>query len=168
MIRVGVLALSLAVEGCMVGTDGQPRVLLGQEPLDGGEGCHAKGQVVTAGVDVNGNGVLDPSEVTSALPLCEAPAFIQSGAVTTTWVEPNWTLAQGTGERTFSTRVAFPLEFDSAPAVVVSLRMVDSSPPQRVDVFASDIDPRGFLLTVRTWEGSLVNGVVASWLAYTN
>jgi len=124
--------------------------------------------VVTAGVDVNGNGVLDPAEVTGSLPLCEDPAFIQSGEVTTTWVDPNWKLAEGTGERLFTTRVAFPLEFDVAPSVVVSLRMVDSSSPQRVDVFASGIDPRGFLLNVRTWEGSMVNGVVTSWLAYTD
>ena len=166
MIRVAVFVVSLGAAGCVVGTEGKPRVLLGTAPLDGGAGCPAGGQTVSAGVDANDDGVLEASEVTSSVPLCDWP-HLQSGEVTATYITPNWTLAQGTGERTFSSRVVFPIEFATPPSVVLSLRFVDSSAPQRVEVIASAIDTKGFLFTVRTWDASLVNGVTASWLAYT-
>ena len=167
MIRVAVLVVSLGAAGCVVPTEGTPHVLLATSPLDGGAGCPAGGQMVSAGDDANDDRVLEASEVTSSIPVCDWPR-LQSGGVTANYTTPNWTLAQGTGDRAFSTRVVFPSEFATPPSVVVSLRFVDSSAPQRVEVNASAIDTKGFLFTARTWDVSLVNGVGASWLAYTD
>ena len=164
MLRILLLALGINAAGCVVGTDGKPRVLMSVGPLDGGA-CAYGGELVSSGVDTNGDGVLQADEITSAFPLCGATR-LESGVVTANYTTPNWNLAEGTGDRAFTTPVTFPTRFDALPTVVVSLRDIDCSAPERVSVTASAIDQSGFTLTIRTWEGSLVNGVVVSWLAY--
>ena len=166
MIRVAVIALGLGAADCVVGTDGKPQVLLGSVAFDGGA-CPLGGQLVSTGVDSNADDVLQASEVTSSFPMCDSP-HIQSGETSASFVNPGWTLAQGTGDRLFYSHVAFPAEFASVPSVVVGLRWVDSGSPQRVEVSASAIDTKGFMFTVRTWEASQVNGVIATWIAYAD
>jgi hypothetical protein len=166
MIRLAVIALGLGAADCVVGTEGKPRVLLGTVALDGGA-CPLGGRLVIAGVDANGDEVLQASEVTGSVPVCDSP-HIQSGETSASFVNPGWALAQGTGDRLFSSHVVFPSEFASVPSVVVALRWVDTGSPQRVEVSASAIDTKGFMFTVRTWDVSLVNGVIASWLAYAD
>lgn len=160
MIRIAIIALALGAADCVVGTEGKPQVLLDTVALDGGA-C----QLVSTGVDSNVDGVLQASEVTGSVPVCDS-LRIQSGETSASFVNPGWALAQGTGDRFFYSHVAFPVEFASVPSVVVALRWVDSGAPQRVEVSASAIDTKGFMFTVRTWDASLVNGVVATWIAY--
>jgi hypothetical protein len=173
MIRVASIALVLGAAACVVGVEGNPQVLLTTGPLDGGT-CPVGGQLVSTGVDSNGDGVLQASEVTSSVPVCgsglsqSASVHIQSGETSASFVNPGWTLAQGTGDRLFYSHVAFPEEFASVPSVVVALRWVDSGSPQRVEVSASATDTKGFMFTVRTWDASLVNGVIATWIAYAD
>lgn len=165
MIRVVLFALSVGAAGCMVGTEGAPRVLFGTESLDGGATCPAGGRLVTAGVDTNANGILEASETSSSFPLCDT--HLQSGEVAVDYSSAGWTLAEGTGERTFTRPVPFPTEFAKVPSVMISLRGVDDSTPRdRVEVRVSGVDTKGFVLFVRTWQDSLVNGVTVSWLAY--
>lgn len=75
-----------------------------------------------------------------------------------------WT---GTGPRERRTPVRFSEPFLSAPAIHLSLAMIDSERRhnQRMDLSAAKITEKGFEIVFKTWDDSKVARARASWLA---
>jgi hypothetical protein len=75
-----------------------------------------------------------------------------------------WT---GTGPREKRVSVKFGAEFRSAPAVHVSLAMIDADRRhnQRLDLSAEGVGRKGFQIVVKTWGDTKIARARASWLA---
>ena len=72
----------------------------------------------------------------------------------------------GSGDRTFSQAVTFPVKLDHTPTVMVSLAGINCyGPYTRVRVWTQDVGPNGFTVIGETWADSKVNGVWYSWTA---
>lgn len=168
MIRFTIFAACVVAAGCFVGTNGQEGLLLSTKHVEGGAACPTGGNTVSTGVDTNDNGLLDDAEVSSTVTLCDADnAVFQSGVVTGDFEKnPTWTLDKGTGDRFFDFAVQFPSPFTRPPTVVVGLSDLDAA-RVRVKIEATAIAATGFTLHVFTWSDTLIYGVHANWLAYT-
>lgn len=78
-----------------------------------------------------------------------------------------WTLEQGTGERSYWTRVLFERPFLSAPFVTVCLSGIDASKDSnlRLVMEPHDITQFGFELELRTWSDSSISYAAVTWMA---
>ena len=114
---------------CNGGADEEPdaipdaAVLRTVEIAPGDEGCPYGGTLVQTGVDSNGNGVLDDSEVNSEQALC-------NGAVTLTFEAQSFTVAEDLAVGT----VIGTLAFSASDGSAVSLELVETRPV--TDIFA--------------------------------
>ncbi len=181
-----ILVLGLGASGCFVPTEGVPRVLIESKVLDGGTQCQKGGKVVQVGLDADGDGLLDPTEVTSHVLMCDPipeavlpasipdPAVvIQSGRISANYViEKDWNLVDATDagfDRYFEKAIVFPSPFRQAPSVIIGLTEVDTGPTNtRVRVSAENVTAAQFTLRVGTWApDSSLWGVTIDWLAYT-
>jgi H-type lectin domain-containing protein len=77
---------------------------------------------------------------------------------------PMWS---GNGIRRCQTKVKFSHAFKTAPAVHVSLDMLDmdKSTNQRADLSVDNISTRGFDIVFKTWDDTKIARVRAAWLA---
>lgn len=168
MIRFTIFTSCLVAAGCFVGTNGKEQVLLSTKHVDEGATCPSGGNTVSTGADTNENSVLDDDEVRSTVSLCDADnAIFQSGVVAGDFeTTPSWNLNTGSGPRSFDFAVTFPTPFTRPPNVVVGLSDLDSA-RVRVKVEATSIAATGFTLHVYTWSDTLIYGVHANWIAYT-
>ena len=95
---------------------------------------------------------------------------IQSGVVSQ-WQpgSSEYALNQGTGHRSADAYVKFPTEFGQNPTIVVSIVSlnVPADKPTIITVSAKDITKVGFNLQFQTSGESIISGVSASWIAYT-
>lgn len=82
---------------------------------------------------------------------------------------PGWTLNQNSGNRIFTTFIAFDKPFQSVPTMLLSITGFDvplgSSNGIRVKVSTEKISQGGFIIHVETWADSKVNAVMGSWIA---
>ena len=81
--------------------------------------------------------------------------------------DPGWKLSEGTGDREFVERIAFPRRFEPPPQVAVGLTSldVDREKNTRVAIEARNVDPEGFDLVFRTWSDTILHGAGADWVA---
>lgn len=190
MPRCIILGLVLLTSGCLVGTEGVPRVLVGAEVLDGGAICPEGGSLILAGIDGDGDEVLASSEVTSRVPLCDSEArgpqvitpptesgqtiVVQSGRVSANFViDKGWNLidsADAGFERYFEKLVIFPEAFAKPPNVILGLTEVDTgTTANRVRVSAEGVTNSLFTLRVGTWgSDASIWGVTVHWMAYAD
>ena len=94
---------------------------------------------------------------------------IQTGGFTPSIGSEGWSLASGTGVRTFIEFVTFEKPFDSPPTVSVSLAGFDATGDNtntlRIHVVADKITKVGCVLKIKAWGDSKVNAVYGNWLA---
>jgi hypothetical protein len=77
-----------------------------------------------------------------------------------------WTLKDGSGERTFTWRVAFQSAFANIPMVSVGMSGLDvSSGATKVYLGVKSSDSEGFELEIKTWGDTRVWAVAINWLA---
>jgi hypothetical protein len=97
---------------------------------------------------------------------------IQAGTVGYGYTTPgiNWTLASGSGARSFtSPDIAFPTAFSTTPTVIVALYGVDAanSANLRLTVATADVETGEFNVVFNTWADSVIYTVWVSWIAFT-
>ncbi len=92
---------------------------------------------------------------------------VQSGSFSASTATPNYSLASGSGDRTYSIEVNFPKGFDVKPDIILSVSMLeaDKSVNLRYDVMAKQISRDGFMITIKTWGDSKIQLIGGSWLA---
>ena len=80
---------------------------------------------------------------------------------------PDWTLATGTGVRTYRAAVTFNSPFLGAPQVTLALRGLDVAAVNnnRINLVAENITVNGFDIVFITWADTVVYGVWATWTA---
>jgi hypothetical protein len=90
-----------------------------------------------------------------------------TGTVGGTYLDPDWTLLNGSGNRSLTKHVNFTVPFNQVPQVVINLSYVDTSNSHgtRVMVSASNITRYGFDAVFGTWADSMTYGLSASWIA---
>jgi hypothetical protein len=80
--------------------------------------------------------------------------------------DPEWTLDEGSGERSFVRRVTFQTAFSNIPLVTPNLTGLDiSGGSTRFYIGVENLDSTGFDLTVKTWAETKVWAAVVNWLA---
>lgn len=95
--------------------------------------------------------------------------MIQTGMVLYSTEAPDWNLDTGTGERSFRTPdVSINQPFDAAPNVVLAVAGVDCSQATnlRLALEAYDIEPGEFSIRIKTWDDTLIYGVLVTWIAH--
>ena len=83
------------------------------------------------------------------------------------WMNSDWRLHIGIGERTYTTAVRFKSPFQEPPKVALALsgQDVDGEKNNRIQLIARDITVDGFNLVYRTWSDTAVYNVWATWTA---
>jgi hypothetical protein len=106
--------------------------------------------------------------------LCSAFVFgqtIQKGDFVSSVSSEGWSLAAGTGERTYIEFITFDKPFESAPNVMVSLVGYDATSDEqggvRVHLAVDKITKVGCVVKIKTWGNSKVNAVFGNWLAFS-
>jgi H-type lectin domain len=80
--------------------------------------------------------------------------------------DPEWGLNSGSGERSYSRRVAFQSGFSNVPMVTANLTGLDiSSGGAKFYIGVENVDSTGFDLQIKTWGETRVWAVVVNWLA---
>ena len=109
-----------------------------------------------------------------ALLLCSAFAFgqtLQKGDFVSSVNSEGWTLASGTGERSFIEFVTFDKAFDSAPSVIATLTGYDATAGKdetvKLQLTVDKITKSGCVIKIKTWGYCKVGAVWGSWLAFT-
>jgi hypothetical protein len=161
--------------GIAVGADSEmtPRVQLGSAPYaaqaltvpDGSIGTLklADGSVTQAKL---GPGI-------SFVPQDGSFLQIQSGYMNVDSVTtPEWTLATNTPgtDAVYMAHVTFSQSFATVPTILMALNKLDSdsSANTRVNIYPANITTTGFDMVFQTWHTSIVYGMAASWIAYSN
>jgi hypothetical protein len=94
--------------------------------------------------------------------------FIQTGEKANgEWMNSDWRLHIGTGERTYITAVRFDKPFQEPPKVSLALsgQDVDATKNNRIQIRARDITVDGFNLVYITWADSIVYTIWTTWTA---
>ena len=105
--------------------------------------------------------------------LCSAFALgqtIQKGDFVSSVNSEGWTLAAGTGDRTFIEFVTFDKAFDAAPTVMTSLTGYDGTTGKdgsmKVQLTVDKITKAGCVIKIKTWGDCKVGAVWGSWIAF--
>ncbi|KAH7161674.1 hypothetical protein EDB81DRAFT_351723 [Dactylonectria macrodidyma] len=117
-----------------------------------------RGSGYTVGIRTWGNTHLI-NATCNVLSFDEADQRVKTGRV-------HWMHLPGGNERSY--RENFSRPFNKTPNVVVFISGFDTIKGKyiRVEVTASGIDKNGFTLNMRTWNDTIVYGIVASWIAH--
>ncbi len=106
--------------------------------------------------------------------LCATFAFgqtIQKGDFVSSVSNDGWTLATGTGERSYIEFVTFDKAFDSAPTVMASLTGYDATVGKdgtaKLQLIVDKITKSGCVIKIKTWGDCQVGAVWGSWIAFT-
>ena len=94
--------------------------------------------------------------------------LIETGSVFIDTNNPEWKLAEGSGQRIFKSRITFSRPFKTPPDLQVSLTIFDiaNSANARLVVSAADATTTGFDLVFSTFADSKIFGAGAAWTAY--
>ena len=117
--------------------------------------------------------------MTSKLAACAAALLIvlsttataqvfQTGRFSVDRTVANYSLDQGSGDRTVTVEVNFEKPFDERPVVMLSVTNADVSKDSnlRYEVKAMTISRDGFVIQVRTWADTKIHSLGGSWMAY--
>ncbi len=106
--------------------------------------------------------------------LCATFAYgqtIQKGDFVSSVNSEGWTLAAGTGERSFIEFVTFDKGFDKAPTVMASLCGYDATVGKdgtvKLQLSVDKITKSGCVVKIKTWGDCKVGAVWGSWIAFT-
>ncbi|MFI5252934.1 MAG: H-type lectin domain-containing protein [Bacteroidota bacterium] len=107
-----------------------------------------------------------------------AVAFLFSGVVFTQSIQsgkflvtqgstPNYSLADGNGERTVPVTVTFDKPFLSIPQILIGVTSVDGARETnlRYDAIADAVTRDGFTIQLKTWADSKIFRIGGSWMA---
>lgn len=91
----------------------------------------------------------------------------QTGTVGGTFLDSDWNLLNGSGNRNTTRHVNFTVPFNQVPQVVINLSYIDTnnSHGTRVTVSAANITKYGFDAVFATWADSMTYGLSANWIA---
>ena len=94
----------------------------------------------------------------------------QTGTFNADRTIPNFSLDQGSGERTATIEVTFEKPFEAKPVVAVSVNTIDAAKESntRYTVKAISISRDGFVVQIRTWADSKIFQIGGSWIAYAS
>ena len=105
--------------------------------------------------------------------LCSAFSFgqtLQKGEFTSSVNSEGWSLATGTGDRTFIEFISFDKPFDAPPTVLVTLAGCDAATDEqgtvRIHLAVDKITKVGCIVKIKTWGNSKLNAVYGSYLAF--
>jgi len=93
---------------------------------------------------------------------------VESGQMWATKDDPQWTLLEGTGERTYKKHINFKKSFGKPPNVVLGITFTDfiNDSNHRIMVKPKNITVDGFTIEIRTWSTTHIYGAGVDWLAY--
>ena len=117
--------------------------------------------------------------MTSKLAACAAAFLItlsttataqvfQTGKFSVDRTVANYSLDQGSGDRTVTVEVNFEKPFDARPFVILAVTTVDASREAnlRYEVKTVSVTRDGFVFQVRTWADTKLHSLGGSWMAY--
>jgi len=92
----------------------------------------------------------------------------QTGKFTVDRTVPNYSLDQGSGDRTITLEVAFQKGFEEKPQVALSVTGADVGKDSnlRYEVKTISVSRDGFVIQVRTWADTKIHSLGGSWVAY--
>jgi hypothetical protein len=92
----------------------------------------------------------------------------QSGKFNVDRTVANYSLDQGSGDRTVTVEINFERPFDERPQVALSVTTLDSDKGAntRFEVKTISVSRDGFVIQVRAWADTKIYSLGGSWMAY--
>lgn len=80
---------------------------------------------------------------------------------------PDYTLDKNDGDRVVQMEVNFPKPFEIKPEVLVSVNFLDADKETnlRYEIKTVSVSRDGFLVQVKTWGNTRINGIGGAWMA---
>jgi len=95
---------------------------------------------------------------------------VQTGSFGANGDSPGYTLNKESGDRTYTIEVNYPQPFNKKPSIILSVSLIDADKNQnlRYEVQASAVSRDGFMIKIKTWADTKINGIGGNWMAVAN